>query len=211
MSSGSTSPTSAEGPGLILLASRSPQRRGLLGSLGVPFRVMVSNAPEGDDALANARAKARAVAERAGVPPGGAVLGADTEVLLDGRALGKPADADDARRMLGALGGRSHVVETAMVLLTGGGEREVRDRTVVHVRPLDDARIDWYVGTGEWRERAGAYAIQGAGAALVERIEGDHSTVVGLGIGALTTMLDAAGLAPWSGASVATDTRAEGR
>lgn len=196
---------------MILLASRSPQRRALLGTLGVPFRVLVSNAPEGTDALENARAKARAVAARAGVPPGGAVLGADTEVVLDGRALGKPADAADARRMLAALGGRAHVVETAMVLVTEAGEREVRDRTTVHVRPLDDAALDWYVGTGEWRERAGAYAIQGAGAALVERIEGDHSTVVGLGLGALATMLDAAGLAPWSRDSVAADTEGEGR
>lgn len=196
---------------MILLASRSPQRRALLGALGVPFRVLVSNAPEGADALENARAKARAVVERAGVPPGGAVLGADTEVLLEGRALGKPADAAAARRMLAALGGRAHVVETAMVLVSAAGEAGVRDRTTVHVRPLDDAMIDWYVGTGEWRERAGAYAIQGAGAALVERIEGDHSTVVGLGLAALAGMLEAAGLAPWSRDSVAADTEGEGR
>jgi len=193
---------------VIVLASRSPQRRALLASLGVPFRIVVSSAPEGADALENARAKARAAAARAGVPPGGAILGADTEVLLDGRALGKPADAAEARRMLRALAGRSHVVETAMVLLTAVGEREARGRTVVHVRPLCDAELDWYVATGEWRERAGGYAIQGAGAALIARIEGDHSTVVGLGLGALAAMLDAEGLAPWSRDTGDSDTQA---
>lgn len=196
---------------MILLASRSPQRRALLGALGVPFRVVVSGAPEGADALDNARAKARAVATRAGVPEGGAVLGADTEVMLGRRALGKPSDAREARRMLGELSGRVHTVETAMVLVTAAGEHEVRDRATVHVRPLSPAQVDWYLGTGEWRERAGGYAIQGAGAALVERVEGDHTTVVGLGLGALGGLLDAAGLAPWSRARLAADTRAEDR
>ena len=89
---------------MILLASRSPQRRALLGALRVPFRVVVSRAAEGDDPAANARAKAREVAGRAGVPPGGAVLGADTEVLLDGRALGKPPDAAAAGAVPGGPG-----------------------------------------------------------------------------------------------------------
>jgi septum formation protein len=171
--------------------------------LGLPFRVVVSDVPEGADPLANARAKARAVAEREGVPRGGAVLGGDTEVLLDGRALGKPADVADARRMLTALSGRSHVVETAMVLVTAAGEHEVRDRATVHVRPASDAGgavLDWYLATGEWRDRAGAYAVQGAGAVLVERIEGHPSTVIGLSLPALTAMLQEAGLAPWGAA-----------
>ena len=196
-----TSPASpdpeSEAGGLILLASGSPRRRELLGLLGVPFRVVVPDVPEGADPLENARAKAWAVAGREGVPAGGAVLGGDTEVLLDGVALGKPADAADARRILTALGGRSHVVETSMVLVTAAGESVVRDRATVHIRPTRDDVIDWYLGTGEWHDRAGAYAIQGAGAVLVEFIEGHPSTVIGLGLPALTAMLDDAGLAPW--------------
>jgi septum formation protein len=182
---------------VILLASRSPQRRALLGALGVPFRVVVARVEEGNDALANARAKAREVAGRAGVPPGGAVLGADTEVLLDGRPLGKPPDEPSARAMLAALSGRVHTVETACVLVTEAGERELREAALVSVRALGPAAIDWYASTGEWRDRAGGYAIQGAGAALVERIEGDHSTVVGLPLGRLVPLLAELGLGPW--------------
>jgi septum formation protein len=184
---------------VILLASRSPQRRALLGALGVPFRVVVSGVDEGDDPLANARAKARDVAARAGIPPGEAVLAADTAVMLDGAVLGKPADAADARSMLGALAGREHEVHTAVCMITQAvGERAETDRTRVRFRPLPDAAIDWYLDTGEWRERAGGYAIQGAGAALVEAVEGDYTTVVGLPVGLTLRLLDAAGLAPWS-------------
>ncbi len=184
---------------MILLASRSPQRRALLGALGVPFRVVVSEVEEGDDPLANAQAKARDVAARAGIPPGGAVLGADTEVMLDGAVLGKPADAAAARAMLAALAGREHAVHTAVCVITQTvGERAGTDRTRVRFRPLPGAAIDWYLGTGEWRERAGGYAIQGAGAALVEAVEGDYTTVVGLPVGLTLRLLDDAGLAPWS-------------
>jgi nucleoside triphosphate pyrophosphatase len=186
-------------PPLIVLASRSPQRRALLAALGVPFRVVTSAAEEGDDPLANARAKARDVAARAGIPPGGAVLGADTEVMLDGAVLGKPADAGEARSMLAALAGREHAVHTAVCVITQTvGERAGTDRTRVRFRPLPGAAIDWYLGTGEWRERAGGYAIQGAGAALVEAVEGDYTTVVGLPVGLTLRLLDDAGLAPWS-------------
>jgi len=181
---------------VILLASRSPQRRALLGALGVEFRVVAPRADEGEDPLANARAKAREVAERAGVPEGGAVLGADTEVLLEGRVLGKPADAAAARRELEALSGRSHAVRTAICMITRRDQREVVDETRVTFRPLGPAAIDWYVGTGEWRDRAGGYAIQGAGAALVARIEGDYTTVVGLPMGRLAGLLEELGLAP---------------
>lgn len=181
---------------MILLASRSPQRRALLGALGVPFRVVVSRAAEGDDPLANARAKAREVAGRAGVPPGGAVLGADTEVLLDGRALGKPPDAAAARAGLAALAGRAHAVRTAVCVITQTGERELVDETAVVFRPLSAAAIERYLATGEWRDRAGGYAIQGAGAGLVARIEGDYTTVVGLPLGRLAPLLEELGLLP---------------
>jgi septum formation protein len=183
---------------VILLASRSPQRRALLGALGVEFRVVASAAAEGEDPVANARAKARAVAARAGVPAGGAVLGADTEVLLDGRALGKPADPAAARTALRALSGRAHVVRTACHLVTAAGERAIADDAEVLFRDLAPAEIDWYVATGEWRDRAGGYAVQGAGAALVRRLTGDPSTVVGLPLGALADLLGELRLAPWS-------------
>jgi septum formation protein len=183
---------------VILLASRSPQRRALLRALGVEFRAVVASVEEGADPLANARAKAREVAARAGVPDGGAVLGADTEVLLDGRVLGKPEDAAAARRELEALAGRVHVVRTAVCVITQGDDLEAVDDARVAFRPLGPAIIDWYVTTGEWRDRAGGYAIQGAGAALVERVEGDPTTVVGLPIGRLLALLEDVGLAPWS-------------
>ena len=196
---------------MILLASRSPQRRALLGALGVDFRVVVSGVAEGDDPLGNARAKAEEVAARLGVPAGGAVLGADTEVILDGRVFGKPADRAAAAGMLAMLSGRPHTVRTAICLVTEAGRRERVDETTVVVRPIDDAMASWYLDTGEWHERAGGYAVQGAGAAIVERIEGDYTTVVGLPLGALVTALDELGLAPWSPAILTTDPGRRGR
>ena len=124
---------------MILLASRSPQRRALLGALGVEFRVVVSGIVEGEDPLDNARAKAEEVVRRVGIPAGGAVLGADTEVVLDGRALGKPADGAGAAAMLAALSGRAHVVRTAVCMITQRDRREIVDDTTVVVRPLSEA------------------------------------------------------------------------
>lgn len=146
----------------------------------------------------HAREKARDVAARAGVPEGGGVLGADTAVVLDGASLGKPADRDAAARMIAALAGREHVVVTGVALLTAAGEDVRHAETAVRFRPLGAAEIAWYAGTGEWRDRAGGYAIQGAGAALVEGIAGDHANVVGLPVSLVATMLAAAGIAPWS-------------
>ena len=180
---------------MILLASRSPQRRALLAALGVAFRVVAPRAEEGDDPLANARAKAREVAARAGVPEGGAVLGADTEVILEGRVLGTPGDAATARRELAALAGRTHVVRSAVCMITQRGEREVVDDARVTFRPLSEGAIDRYVATGEWRDRAGGYAIQGAGGELVDRVEGDYTTVVGLPVDRLAALLADLGLA----------------
>ncbi len=179
---------------MILLASRSPQRRALLATLGVEFRVVAPRAEEGDDPLANARAKAREVAARAGVPEGGAVLGADTEVLLDGRTLGKPADSAAARSALRELAGRTHVVRSAICVIMQRGEREAVDDARVTFRPLSDEAVDRYVATGEWRDRAGGYAIQGAGAALAERVEGHESTVIGLPVERLAALLEELGL-----------------
>jgi septum formation protein len=188
---------------VILLASRSPQRRALLGHLGVDFRVVASNAAEvteGPDPVsvveANAAAKAREVANRSGVPAGGAVLGADTEVVLDGLVLGKPADATDARAMLGRLSGRSHTVITGITLITPYGERRAHEVTEVTFRELSVREIDWYLATGEWRDRAGGYAIQAAGGALCAAISGDISNVVGLPIARVAGMLLADGIWP---------------
>ncbi len=196
---------------MILLASRSPQRRALLAALGVEFQVVVSGVAEGEDPLGNARAKAEEVAGRLGVPAGGAVLGADTEVILGGRVFGKPADRASAAEMLGALSGRPHTVRTAVCLITPDDRRELVDDTTVVVREIDDAMAAWYLDTGEWHERAGGYAIQGVGAAIVERIAGDYTTVVGLPVGALVPALGELGLAPWSPAILAAEPGRMGR
>lgn len=152
-----------------------------------------------DRVLQNALGKARDVVARAGIPAGGGVLGADTEVVLDGVSLGKPEDRDAAARMLRSLAGRAHEVLTAVVLVTADGECTEVAATRVHMRPADDAVLDWYLGTGEWRDRAGGYAVQGAGAALVTGIEGDHSTVVGLPVAVVAGLLRASGLWPGGG------------
>jgi septum formation protein len=132
--------------------------------------------------LENARRKARAVT-------GDLVLACDTEVNVDGAVFGKPADADEARAMLGRLSGRTHEVLGGLVLRRDGRECEALAVTNVEFRELDEAEIAGYVATGEWQGRAGGYAIQGRGAALVERIEGDFWNVVGLPVPQLIRLL----------------------
>ena len=174
---------------MIILASGSPQRRAILEQLGIEFRVVVpgiDEAEEGDPrgvVLENARHKCRAV-------EGELVLAADTAVVLDGRVFGKPADASEAETFLRRLSGRTHEVMTAIVLRRGSVAREEVATTRVRFRLLEQRDIDWYLGSEEWRERAGGYAIQGRGAALVEEIEGDYWNVVGLPVAKLV------GLAP---------------
>jgi nucleoside triphosphate pyrophosphatase len=169
----------------LVLASRSPQRRAILEQLGIPFEVVAPSYDEeplpGVDAIelvrAHAWAKARSVADGAGERP---VLGVDTEVVLDGRIYGKPGDATDAEAMLEALGGKTHVVVSGLCLITPGWEVVECESTRVTFRALTARDLATYIATGEWQGRAGAYAIQGRGAALVERIEGDYLNVVGL-------------------------------
>lgn len=139
--------------------------------------------------VANARRKARAVAERRGRAAGELVLGVDTEVHLDGDIFGKPTDAADARAMLARLNGRTHEVHGGAVIIRGDAEHAIHDVTRVTFRTLTDAQLDAYVQTGEWEGRAGGFAIQLRGAALIRRIEGDYLNVVGLPVAAL---LDAA-------------------
>lgn len=168
----------------LLLASRSPQRRAILEQLGVPFEVVLPQFEEaigGDDpsetVRENARGKARSVAGLAAERP---VLGVDTEVVVEGRVFGKPGNASEAEAMLEALAGRTHEVVSGLCLLTPGWEEVEHEVTRVSFRELDARDLAAYIGTGEWEGRAGAYAVQGRGAALVERIEGDYLNVVGL-------------------------------
>ncbi len=156
--------------------------------------------PAAERVMAHARGKAREVAARVGVPADGAVLAADTEVVLDGRALGKAANPDVAREMLASLSGRSHEVMTGVVVVSGRGESEALSVAQVRVRAIDDALMAWYLAQGEWHGRAGAYAIQGAGAALVEGVTGDPSGVIGLPVSEVARLLAAEGLFPPIGA-----------
>jgi len=171
----------------LVLASASPRRREILAALGVEFEAVATEVEELREGppervvLENARRKARAGRELA--PGPATVLGADTEVVLDGRVLGKAASAREARERLVALSGREHEVLGAIVLLDrGGGERSGIARSRVAFRRLDEATLGLYLASGEWRDRAGAYAIQGLGSLLVERVEGDFSNVVGLSV-----------------------------
>jgi septum formation protein len=183
------------GPPRLVLASGSPQRRAILELLGVDFVTRVSGAAElavgepSDVALENALRKARTVAASlAGAAHGELpVLGVDTLVAAAApggggwRIYGKPADEETARATLEDLSARTHVVVSGLALLaTGRPERRATALTTVRVRRLDAATIDWYVACGEWRGRAGGYAIQGRGIALVDGIDGDYSNVVGL-------------------------------
>jgi len=171
----------------LTLASRSPQRSAILEQLGLTFQVAVSEAKEvgeGDpQALVrvNALRKARAV-------DGARVLGVDTAVALGDRVFGKPRDQAEAGRFLAALSGRTHQVWSGIALVEGVTERVEAAVTGVTFRALTDADRDWYLATGEWRDRAGGYAIQGRGAALVERIDGDYLNVVGLPVAELVRM-----------------------
>jgi septum formation protein len=136
-------------------------------------------------ALQNARRKALSVAKQR---PDGLVLGVDTVVSLDGRLHGKPGDRAEASATLRALAGREHRVVSAICLIGDGHERQASALTRVSFRALGPALLDWYLDSEEWRDRAGGYAIQGRGAALVAGINGDYLNVVGLPVGALLAL-----------------------
>jgi septum formation protein len=178
----------------LLLASTSPQRRAILEQLGIPFEAVPPRYDEPDppeaDAIEvvrrHAQSKARSVAGEAGDRP---VLGVDTAVVLGGRIYGKPADAGKAEAMLEALSGQTHAVVSGVCLVTPGWEHVDADTTFVTFRKLTPRDLALYVASGEWEGRAGGYAIQGRGAALVERIEGDYLNVVGLPAALLVRVL----------------------
>lgn len=181
----------------LVLASGSPQRRAILGDLGVDFDVRVSDVAEEDEgaprvvASENALRKALAVAGAAGEGADELVIGCDTLVATELDIWGKPADADAARETLRRLSGRTHEVVSGLALVQRGDVRAATEITHVTFRALDDRTIDWYVSTDEWKGRAGGYAIQGRGAVLVKRIEGDYLNVVGLPVAALLELCPA--------------------
>ena len=188
------SPAPDANPALVL-ASESPRRRQLLEMLGIRFRVVP---PDVDETYRNgeapeayvvrlARKKASAVAARA---PGELVLGADTTVVVRGDVLGKPSSEEEAATMLASLQGRTHQVMTGVALAAGDRVEHALDVTDVTFRPLDEATIRAYVATGEPMDKAGAYAVQGRGAMLVEGIRGDFFGVMGLPLRLVLELLE---------------------
>jgi septum formation protein len=177
----------------LVLASTSPQRSAILERLRIPFEVVAPDYVEEDppDADAaelvrrHAEGKARSVHEE-----GRVTLGVDTTVVLDDRIYAKPADRDDAARMLHELSGRTHTVLSGLCLLGVGEDVLMHEVTAVTFRVLSHEIVDGYLASGEWEGRAGAYAIQGLGGRLVERIEGDYLNVVGLPGALLVSLLE---------------------
>jgi septum formation protein len=180
-------------PPTIVLASGSPQRRALLSALGLDFEVrapVVEEKTDGDPrelVLANARRKAEAVAPAA---EGALVIAGDTEVVIDGEVLGQPGHEEEARAHLERLSGREHQVLGGLALLSADRQAGDEPRTGVEVsavafRKLEPQLVEAYLASGEWRGRAGSYAIQGLGSALVDAVRGDVSNVIGLPVGLL--------------------------
>lgn len=168
----------------LVLASQSPRRREILERAGFAFSVRVASVPEqprpGEDPVTYARRLAREKAEAVERSDHETVLGADTVVVLEEHLLEKPADAEDAFRMLRLLSGREHSVITGICLLHGAGILSDHEETKVRFVDLTDCEIDQYVKSGEPVDKAGAYAIQGLASKFIDRIEGDYSNVVGL-------------------------------
>ena len=185
----------------VVLASASPRRHELLGMIGIAHEVDPADIDESvragesdtDYALRLATEKGLSVAAR---HPDALVIAADTIVVVDGRIFGKPVDWADACRMLRVLSGRTHVVHTAVAVVRDAGRRvesEV-ESTRVTFRELDDSEVAAYVATGEPMDKAGAYGIQGYGATIVERVEGDYFTVMGLALRQLVSLLERVGV-----------------
>jgi len=176
----------------LVLASGSPQRKAILEALGVDFEVRVSDVAEGDEGPAAVVARENALRKALAVRSAGeTVLGVDTVVATGLELWGKPPNGDAAAATLRGLAGRTHEVVSGFALVDDDGVRAGDDTTLVTFRELTEEQVAWYVATGEWEGRAGGYAIQGAGGALVRRIDGDYLNVVGLPVGAL---LDAGAL-----------------
>jgi len=181
---------------MVILASRSPRRRELLRAAGIEFRVVAPRIEEEMPAGRGGRLaelvrrsaleKAREVARRERV----LILAADTVVVCGGEVMGKPASEADARRMLRALSGRWHAVYTGIALMEGESSLVGHERTEVAFRALSKKQIEWYIGTSEPMDKAGAYAIQGHGAALIRAVRGCYTNVIGLPLPKVLEMLD---------------------
>jgi septum formation protein len=185
---------------MLILASQSPRRAELLRNAGISFEVRpadVDESPrEGEEPFEYARrlAREKALAVLVSAPNGAVVLGADTTVVVDGESLGKPLDAEDARRMLKLLSGRTHQVTTAVCLAhrdrNGAAVAEVEaEVTEVEFSAMSDAEIAAYVASGEPMDKAGAYAIQGGASRWIPRIQGCYFNVVGLPVARVCAML----------------------
>jgi len=180
----------------LILASQSPRRKELLGLFHIPFTVRVADIdetmdpakPPADEVARVSRAKALAVPRQSD----DVVIAADTIVVLDGRVLGKPADAFQAQAMLTALSGRDHQVMTGVTVLRGQTCLTHTEITDIHFRPLSRKEIESYVATGEPMDKAGAYGIQGGAALFAEKLQGDYYNVMGLPVCKLFLMLRAA-------------------
>lgn len=187
---------------MIVLASASPRRAELLAAAGIQFRVQAADVDESTQPKEEPRAyvtrlaRAKAAAVSRTVETNALVLGADTVVVVDGRCLGKPRDDEEAAAMLRRLSGRAHEVLTGIALRHPSGTAVECATTVVTFIPLSAAEIAWYVGTGEPRDKAGAYGIQGRASRFVARLEGSYSNVVGLPVELVYRQLRAAG---WAG------------
>lgn len=186
----------------VVLASSSPRRRELLSMIGVEHRVVPADIDErylpGEDAVAHAERLAREKASTVAAMPEGAdalIIAADTIVVVDGDVLGKPRDREEAVAMLERLSGRSHIVHTAVAVRQDGREAYGVESPVVTFKPLDRPTIDAYVDTGEPMDKAGAYGIQGFGATLVRRVEGDYFAVMGLPLQRTIALVESLGVA----------------
>jgi len=204
---------------MLHLASQSPRRRELLARLGLEFGVLDVDVPERrepgeppeDYVRRVAREKAGAGLLEAVAVPGAVVLGADTEVVLDDRVFGKPVDADDAADMLRALSGRTHRVISAVSLVSAGREAQVVSESEVTLAALDEDAIADYLGTDEWRGKAGAYAIQGGAQVFIAHLSGSFSGVMGLPLHETARLLRDFGVLRRSGAPSARPSAAGGR
>ena len=181
----------------VVLASQSPRRRELLLLIGIAHEVRPANIDEtysaGEVPAGHTERLARTKAETIAAP-NALTIGSDTIVVIDGDVLGKPGDADVAAHMLRRLSGRSHIVITGVAVHWKGRTVSATEEVVVTFRPLSDADIRAYIATGEPMDKAGAYGIQGFGATIVERVDGDYFAVMGLPLNRLTRLLAELGL-----------------
>jgi septum formation protein len=184
----------------LILASSSPRRAEILRTVGWPFAALAVDIDEsrraGEEAVAYVERVARAKAEAAALRvPGQMILGADTVVVIENEILGKPHDDEDARRMLRLLRDRWHQVLTGVTLVNGetGSSKVAHEVTEVRFAKMSEDEISWYVATGEPKDKAGAYAIQGQGARFIKEIRGDYFNVVGLPVRLLYELLGTGG------------------